>query len=227
MPRVFLREHGIYAGLLRGAYSKSQRGKAMAGNIVEVQWSARLSEHLGSMQMELLQPVAGLLLTHPQKLTALQSVCLLIETSLPERDPHPRLYDAMKAWVDVLMHTADSASFIVEYIKLEVLLLSELGFGLDLTECAATGGEDQLVYVSPKSGRAVCEAAGEPYKDKLLPLPAFLSTTLDNPPVSSQDIVDGMRLTGYFLEHWVYGPRDRRVPDARGRLANSLVPLAA
>jgi DNA repair protein RecO (recombination protein O) len=147
----------------------------------------------------------------------------MIPLAVHERDPHPVLYDAASV---LLLHLATGEPWIADYIRFEICLMREAGFGLDLSQCAATGSREALRYVSPKSGCAVSEDAGRPYHDKLLPLPAFL---IDEQACSKEGgaLLDGFRLTGYFLTHWLLAPIGRNLPDARGRLLRLLEPQPA
>ena len=173
--RVLSRSHGVYGGVMRGVHSKANRGIIQPGNIVDATWNARLSEQLGSLKCELQKANAAHIMQDSGKLAALTSACALIESALPERHPYPRLYLLFQDFLDLLLHEAPWEE---AYVKLEMELLADTGFGLDLTSCAATEVTEDLIYVSPKSGRAVCREAGEPYKDKLLPLPGFLLKAL-------------------------------------------------
>jgi DNA repair protein RecO (recombination protein O) len=169
--RVLARGHGVYAGIVKGASSKANRGIVQPGNLVGAHWNARLSEHLGMFRLELAQAHAAHLMHDAARLAALSSCCALMETALPERHPYPALYAALEKLLSQLQTSDD---WPLEYIRLELAILAETGFGLDLSKCAATGAVEDLLYVSPKSGRAVSRQAGEPYQDKLLKLPAFL-----------------------------------------------------
>ena len=130
---------------------------------------------------------------------------------LPEREPHPRLYEAMRVVLDALQDANTWPSLLVRW---EFGLLDELGFGLDLARCAATGSTEDLVYVSPKTGRAVSRAAGQAYHDRLLVLPAFLKGVQAGRPEPS-DVIDGLKLTGFFLDRHVFGPRGIEAPESR------------
>lgn len=224
--RVMTREHGMHAGIFKGAFSKSRRGVAMPGNLVEVQWTARLSEHLGNFQCELLEPVAALLMQEPHKLSALTAACAMLEATLPERDPHPEIFQLLVQFIhhlDQRGHRFETC--VADYVMLELELLRLLGFGLDLSTCAATESEEDLIYVSPKSGRAVSRAAGEPYRDKLHALPEFMkenAKNIENLPPAAQELIDGLRVTGYFLESRVFAPRNHRIPIARERFIGFL-----
>ncbi|MBL6945241.1 MAG: DNA repair protein RecO [Rhodospirillales bacterium] len=213
---LLTRRFGRHAGLVRGGAGKRLRGILQPGNTVQARWRARLPEHLGSMMCELTHSYAATVMDDADRLAALSSACALAEAALPEREAHEAVYDGLL----VLLQAIEDDTWPTVYVHWEIGLLGELGFGLDLSECAATGRNDQLAYVSPKSGRAVSLAAGEAYKNKLLPLPAFLVSSQGKG--SAQDVADGLRLSGYFLERHVFTHRDQGLPAARRRLAARL-----
>ncbi len=213
--RAFAYEHGVYAGVGRGVHSKTMRGILQPGNIVSATWSARLSEHIGSFKCELAEANAAYVMHDESKLAALTAMCAMLDVALPERHPYPRLFKLAR---EFLRRLKEDEQWAEQYVQLELAILAESGFGLDLRHCAATGGTEDLIYVSPKSGRAVSAAAGEPYRDKLLKLPEFLHSYS---PADHGDICDGLMLTGYFLEHWLLEPHKRRLPAARKRLVDS------
>jgi DNA repair protein RecO (recombination protein O) len=213
-------EHGRHAGLVRGGASRRLRGVLQPGNLLSATWRARLEEHLGAYTVEPLHSSAALY-DRPGPLAALTSATALLEAALPERAPHPELFRSLAGLLDAL----EQPDWAESYVRWELLLLADLGFGLDLASCAATGTNDGLAYVSPKTGRAVSLSAGEPYKSKLLPLPRFLSP--EGGTADAQQVVDGLRLTGWFLERHVFAPHDRRSPDARERLITHLRGLDA
>lgn len=217
--RAFTREHGVYAALVRGAQGKN-RGIWQPGNTVILTWKARLAEQMGGFTAELIAPGAALFMDDAARLAALSSAAALVEMLLPEREAHPRLYAAFSA---LLQHLRDNENWRETYARFELALLSECGFRLDLTCCAATGTAENLAYVSPKSGRAVSREAGAPWQEKMLPLPSFL---LSNEPQDtrpdSREILAALRLTGYFLAHWLLGPHEKSMPAARTRLAEYL-----
>lgn len=217
IAEVFTRAHGRYLGLVHGGRSRKLRPILQIGNHVECTWKARLAEQLGHMTMELRRGYAASAMDDGAALAGLTSLCALTRL-LPERDPHPSLYEIT---LFVLGFLDDPSVWPALYVRWELALLGELGFGLDLSQCAATGANDQLIYVSPKSARAVSASAGEPYKDKLLRLPPFL-TRSRQAGVMPGDVKDGLVLTGYFLEQRVLAPRDAPMPDARNRLAEML-----
>lgn len=217
--RVFSREHGVFAGVVRGIQSKTNRGIIQPGNVVSANWQARLSEHIGTFKCELLEAHAAFIMQDSGKLSALTSACAIIDSSLPERHPYPKFYKTFKTFLTILN---EGTHWQEAYVKLELELLAEAGFGLDLYNCAATGKTENLVYVSPKSGRAVSEEAGRPYHDKMLPLPTFLLGNQQKNPLGAAEILAGMELTGYFLGSWLLEPHRKKLPAARGRLQQYL-----
>ena len=207
---VMTRAHGRHLGLVRGGAGSRLRPVLQPGNSVGVVWRARLDEHLGHYTVEGLQLRAAEFLAAPCALygvTHLSALCRL----LPERDPHLRVHDALLAILEQM--DAAAARRVVQF---ELMLLAELGFGLELDACAASGVRANLVYVSPKSGRAVSAQAGAPWRDKLLPLPPFLNGEGEsgNAP-SPQELADGFALTGFFLASRVFEPRGLAPSEAR------------
>lgn len=214
---LLTRVHGRHAGLVRGGTGKAARGVLQPGNRVAARWHARLAEHLGLLACEMTHPFAAAVLDHPDRLAALAAACAVAEAALPEREPCPEVYDGLLA----LLGAIEDDVWPVAYVRWELGLLAALGFGLDLSECVATGGNDQLAYVSPKSGRAVSLAAGEPYKGRLLALPPFLAAGGGN-GATPDALLDGLRLTGHFLERHVFAPTGGAMPPARRRLEERL-----
>jgi DNA repair protein RecO (recombination protein O) len=212
------REHGRHLGLVRGGAGRRLRPILQAGNSVRAAWQARLDEHLGLYALEGIELRAATFLPVSHALygmTYLAEFCRL----LPERDPHPRIHAALSAVLDDLLDLRAAASGLVQF---ELFLLAELGFGLDLESCAATGTRADLVYVSPRSGRAVSRQAGEPWKEKLLRLPEFVHGPDGGGP-SVEDISAGFDLTGFFLLRHVLDPRGLRLPDARASFISALL----
>ncbi len=210
--QLMTEHHGRHGGLVRGGTGARVRGLYQPGNVVAASWRARLSEHLGHLQGEMLRGTAARLLRDPGRLAALAAAVTIVEAALPEREPHGDIFAAL---LD-LMERLDEAAWPAAYVRWELGLLAALGFGLDLKSCAATGRPDTLVYVSPKTGRAVSAVAGEPYRDRLLALPPFL---LGAGHPSADDLRAGLRLTGHFLADHVFAPQGQRLPPARDRLA--------
>jgi DNA repair protein RecO (recombination protein O) len=183
------------------------------GNTVRAVWRARLDEHLGGFSVELTELRSARLIGSAAALYALGSLAALVRL-LPERDPHPDLFEAAGYLLDGLAEPAQGTALAVRF---ELLLLRDLGFGLDLTACAATGATEDLVYVSPKSGRAVSRAAGEPYKDRLLGLPPFLLDDEVEEAPAPEDLAAAFALTGHFLNVHAFAPRGQTLPEERER----------
>jgi DNA repair protein RecO (recombination protein O) len=210
---LITRDHGRHLGLVQGGRSKKLQAVIQPGNTVAATWRARLDEHLGTYQLEAETVRAARLIASPLALYGLATLASLLRF-LPERDPHPALYETASVLVD---HLDDPDLAPALFVRFEVALLAELGFGLDLSGCAATGTPDNLAYVSPKSGRAVSAAAGEPYKDRLLPLPGFLAGRPSGNRPREEEIRQGFALTGFFLHQHVFEPRGQAVPEERAR----------
>jgi len=213
---LLTRAHGRHAGFVPGGVSRRARPVWQPGNVVEVVWRARLAEQLGNYTGELREPNAAKAMDAAQELAGLSAACAVVDEALPEREPHPAIYEGFHAFLMALGHEGWPAI----YVRLELGLLQELGFGLDLKKCAATGAGEDLAYVSPKTGRAVSRRAAEPYRDRLLKLPGFLST--GGLPVDGEELRQGFDLTGYFLERHVFWPHNKPLPPARARLIESL-----
>jgi DNA repair protein RecO (recombination protein O) len=213
---VMTRVHGRHLGLVRGGRSRKQQPVLQAGNRVDIIWRARLDEHLGTFQVEALDLNAARLFDSAAAIYGLQTLAGHLRL-LPERDPHERLYETLGL---VIEHLDDPAAAGELLVRFEIMMLDELGFGLDLSECAATGAHDDLAYVSPKSGRAVSRGAGEPWRDRMLALPAFLLQTELRADAAA--IEDAFRLTGFFFARHVYEPRGFSEPEARASFLGAL-----
>ena len=215
---LMTRERGRCAGLVRGGRSRRLQTLLQPGNSVDAAWRARLEEHLGQFTVEPLRSRAGALMESAQALHGLNHMTGLLRL-LPERDPHPALYDGAAVIVEHLHDPRVAPALLVRF---ELALLAELGFGLDLSQCAASGVRDGLAYISPKSGRAVSRAAGAPYGERLLALPLFLTDDCDPDLPSRADVLAGFKLTGFFLGRSIYEPRGLGLPDARAALIAGL-----
>jgi DNA repair protein RecO (recombination protein O) len=210
-------ERGRHLGLVRGGAGTRLRGVLQPGNSLRATWRARLDDHLGNYQVEGINlRTAGILAAaHAvHGVTHLAALCRL----LAEREPHARVHDALETIVDALDDPAAVAPMIAQF---ELAFLAELGFGLDLSCCAATGTKDDLIYVSPRSGRAVSRAAGEAYRDKLMRLPEFLHG--ESEAASAADLADAFMLTGFFLDRHAFAPRGLALPDARARFVTAIL----
>ena len=208
---VMTRAHGRHFGLVRGGRSKRKQPVLQPGNSVSVTWRARLETHVGQFSVELLSSRAAKLMAKPLGTYGMQFIAELTRL-LPERDPHAYLYQALSVIVDAFEEGDVAGELMVRY---ELALLTDLGFGLELDRCAATGTRDDLIYVSPKSGRAVSREAGAPYHDRMLTLPAFLRGEAQSNRLSPDELEAGFLLSGYFLDRHVYQPNGRSAPGLR------------
>ncbi|MEQ8745660.1 DNA repair protein RecO [Pyruvatibacter sp.] len=206
---LLTRDHGRHLGLVRGGTSKRLRGLLQPGNTLRAHWRARLQEHLGSYTVEPLVERVSVALANRKALGGLTAAAAVASAALPEREAHPRVYDGLTVLLDTL---DDADTWPAVMARWELGLLEDLGFGLDLSACAVTGETENLAYVSPRSGRAVTQEAAGVYKERLLKLPAFLA---GGDGYGADDIHDGLRLTGFFLEKRVFAPGDRALPVPR------------
>ena len=211
--------HGRHLGLVRGATSKRLKGALEPGNVLKLHWRARLDQQLGSYAVELASARAQQFFHDALKLAGLSAACAVVAATLPEREAHTRVFEACDALLTVIAEKT-SPSWVKEYVRFEIVLLEDLGFGLDLAQCAVTGARDGLAYVSPKTGRAVTAAAAAPYLERLLKLPQFL--TPEDGAAGVQDLVDGLALTGFFLERVALEPHGAPLPAPRVRLSERL-----
>lgn len=204
--------HGRHMGLVRGGRSRRLQPVLQPGNRVSLAWRARLDEHLGQYQVEPLEMNAARLIASPVAIYGIQTLAAHLRF-LPERDPHPALFEVVEI---VCAHLDEMEMAGPLFARFELALLEELGFGLDLARCALTGEREGLAYVSPKTGRAVTKAAGEPWREKLLPLPAFLSDAGHHCDLPA--LIEAFALTGFFLRRHVYEPRGFAEPESRAGL---------
>ena len=216
--RLMTPEQGLVAAYVRGARGRRMRPVLIPGNVVQAQLSQRTDTQLPQAAIEL-EHSRGLLLSEPLPAAAIEWAAVLTATALPEGQPYPRLYEALGGLLDAIEAAPSASGWGAGLVRYELLLLAELGFGLDLDRCAITGSNDNLVAVSPKSGRAVSAAEAEPYAGKLLPLPPFVRK---GGRASWLEIAQGMDLTGHFLLRDVLTDRSRLIADARNRLAERL-----
>jgi DNA repair protein RecO (recombination protein O) len=211
IAEVLTENHGRSLGLVRGGRSRQQRPTLQSGNQVTLTWRARLEDHLGTFVMEPERSWAATIMESAYRLAGVTTLAVLAQT-LPEREPHRRIFEATRI---VLEAIEDDATWPALLVRWELGLLDELGFGLDLSKCAATGVNEDLRYVSPRTGRAVSGEAGADYKERLLALPEFLRGRGD---VTPEDVRTGFALTGYFLERHVMEPRGLEMPMERRRV---------
>lgn len=214
---VLTRDMGRHAGLVRGGIGRKLRPVLQPGNKVQLEWRARLSEHLGSFSVEALTSRAAEIMDDRMALSALNAACAIARETLPEREAHPLVYDAFK----ILLNNMENPEiWPALFVQWEAGLLRAMGYGLDLSSCAATGVNDNLTHVSPRSGRAVSASAAEPYLDKLYPLPSFM---IGQPFVTPVDVYNGLSLTGYFLETRVQWGVNKTLPEARAQMIARLI----
>lgn len=216
--RLMTPEHGLQAAYVRGARGRRMRPVLIAGNVVDAQLSARTETQLPQAAVELVHS-RGPLLSEPLPAAAIEWATVLTATALPEGQPYPRLYQALEALLDAIEAAPSASGWGAALVRYELLLLAELGFGLDLDRCAVSGANDQLVAVSPKSGRAVSAAEAEPYAGMLLPLPPFVREGGQGTWVQ---IEQGLALTGHFLLRDLITERSRGIAEARSRLVERL-----
>ncbi|MFO1079451.1 MAG: DNA repair protein RecO [Reyranellaceae bacterium] len=213
---VLTRDHGRHSGYVTAGASRRVRPLWQPGNLLALEWRARLSDQLGHFTGEGREAHAARALDDALSLAGLSAACSVLDATLPEREPHPAVFAGCLAVLGALGH----AGWPALYVRLELGLLQELGFGLDLERCAATGSTEDLAYVSPRSGRAVSRTAAEPYRDKLLELPSFLVE--GGLAEDGEQIAKGLELTGFFLERHVFWPQNKSLPAARSRFMEAL-----
>ncbi|MBO6827683.1 MAG: DNA repair protein RecO [Sneathiella sp.] len=220
--QAFTRDHGRNAGMVRGGVGKRLRGILQPGNVVGLKWQGRLAEQLGTYTIEAGTSSGALLFDRPLSLAACSAVMSILEKTLPEKESHAALYDATEILLGMM--DEDILHWGPLLIKWELGLLREMGYGLDLEKCAATGVREGLIYVSPKSGCAVCEGAGGPYKEKLLPLPAFLRPEIPEKEaeIDLMQIEQGLSLTGYFIKRNLVSHYGEESLPARERLIHKI-----
>lgn len=213
---VFTPEHGRHAGVVRGGSSRKIAPILQPGAQLDVFWRARLEDHIGSFQVEPLRSRAAAAMADRLSLAGLNAVTALLAYSLPEREPHPALYHNTEQLLDLL---GQADIWPLAYLRWEVRLLNEMGYALDLQRCAVTGTQDNLTYVSPKSGRAVSRDAAGEWVERLLPLPAVMRGEGNGPDA---EIADGFVTTGYFLgEHLAHDLGHKPLPAARARFVDA------
>lgn len=214
---MFTAEHGRHAGVIRGGASRKMAPILQPGAQLDLLWRARLEDHLGSYQAELMRSRAGAALSGRLALAGLNAVTGLLAFCLPDREPHPDLYLRSERLLDLL---GQDEIWPLAYLQWEMALLEELGFGLDLSCCAVSGALDELIYISPKSGRAVSRVSAGEWADRLLPLPAVMRGEGE---AGTAEILQGLSTTGFFLEHRLAPSLGNTpLPEARGRFLDVL-----
>tara|TARA_Y100000385_G_scaffold9238_1_gene9673 strand:+ start:104 stop:835 length:732 start_codon:yes stop_codon:yes gene_type:complete len=210
-------EHGRHLGVVRGGASRKMSATIQPGSQVKLEWRARLEEHLGNFRVEQLESRSDMF-DDRLRLAALSSICSIVTFSFPERMPVTELYNSTLNLMDTLNTGGDWKPL---YALWELQVLEEMGFGLDLTSCAVTNVTQDLIYVSPKSGRAVSRKAAGEWKERLLPLPSFLRNKFET--ANHEDILNSLKTTGHFLSSWLATSLgERKLPEARNRLISRL-----
>ena len=217
---VLTEQHGAHRGLVRGGASRSKAGTWQPGNLLQARWVARLPDQLGSLTAELVHPGAALAMDDALALAILSSACAVAEGALTEREPHPGVFAGL---LQLITRLAAGPELLTELVGWELTLLTELGYGLDLASCALTGTTEALAWASPRTGRAVSEAAAGPWKERLLPVPPFLRGGAADPA----GWVQGLQLTGHFLARDAFGSQHRPLPPARERVLARVQAMAA
>jgi len=216
--RLMTPEHGLQAAYVRGARGRRMRPVLIAGNVVQTRFSARTETQLPQATAELLHS-RGPLLSEPLPAAAIEWATVFTATVLPEGQPYPRIYEALEGVLEAIEAAPSANGWGTAIVRYELLLLGELGFGLDLDRCAVKGSNDRLVAVSPKSGRAISAAEAEPYAARLLPLPPFVR---EGGRGTWEEIDQGLSLTGHFLLRDLITERSRPITEARERLVQRL-----
>ena len=219
LASVLTEEHGAHRGLARGGAARARAGTWQPGNLLQARWVARLPDQLGSLTGELVHPGAALALDDALALAVLSSACAVADAALTEREPHPRVFAGL---LRLITRLSTGPAVLGELVQWELALLAELGYGLNLETCALTGAVERLAFVSPRTGRAVSEAAAGPWQGRLLPLPGFLS----GGAADAAGWADGLALTGHFLARDAFGSQHRGMPAARERLADRVNAMA-
>ncbi len=208
--------HGRHAGYVHGGMSSKKRNMSEPATLVKAEWHSRLSDNLGTYNLEVEHGISATIMDHSLKLAAMLSACSLCHEALPEREGHGGLYHGLLA----LMESMEGEYWAISYVMWEIQLLRELGFHLELNKCAGQGDANFLTHVSPKTGRAISAEQAEPYKHKLLELPNFLrpETSREGQVADNLDIYTGLKMTGYFLKHWAFIHHTQGIPQVRTML---------
>ena len=220
LATVMTETHGAHRGLARGGASRRGAALWQQGNLAEIRWVGRLADQLGSFSAELIHPAAALAMDDALQLAMLTAACAVAEGGLTEREPHPQIFDGL---LHLIARLAQGPDLLAEQIRWEALLLADLGYGLDLSACPITGATEGLIYVSPKSGRALTAEGAGKFAPRMLPLPPLLLGETAGDPVQWRD---GLHLTGHFLARDIFGQRNRPLPQARVALYDRVTALA-
>ncbi len=219
--KVFSRDHGIYRGFVNSIKSSKSRSIFQIGNLISFEFRARNEENLGQfVAVDLIKSYCSNIMFDALKINCANSIFSIVDHCFLERENHEKLFEKLQNFLQKLIDEDQSKIFLPDYIKLELKILKTLGYEIDLTSCAATNSTKNLTYVSPKSARAVSFDAGKPYQNKLLKLPEFLIG--NQIEIATNDLCDGLRLSGFFLEKFVFEDKKEKL-NARNRLEKSLI----
>lgn len=217
---AFTRERGRFQGLVRGGTGRAKRSILQVGNHLKLNWRARIEDQLGNYQIEPIKLNTGYILTSKLAPLGLSTICELLK-KLPDRQAYPQLFDSFEI---VLKHLVDDEDWLPLLIKWQIGFLQQMGYGLDLSQCAVTGTTKDLKYISPKTGRAVCESIGLPYKGKLFDIPPFIIGDFDA-EISADHLFEGLKITEYFLKKHIYDVQNLPFPEAQKLLINRVFTL--
>lgn len=231
--KILSKDHGVYSGFVRGGQSqKSSSSKKFSSksalyqnfNLVDFEWSSRIEDNLGFFKVELKKSFLGDIITNPITISSLSAIATIIEQNVLEREPSEEIFSGLLNLLQNLncQEEFQKEIFLKKYIQFEIELLKILGYGIDLSECAATGVTENLHFVSPKSARAVCLEAGEKYRDKLLALPQFLLENT-NPKTTKDELLSGLKLSGFFIEKYLTNKSKAEVFSSRNQLLNLVI----
>ncbi len=219
LATVLTQEHGAYRGLAKGGLSRTKASLWQPGNLVQLRWVARLHDHLGSFTSELVHPGAALAMDDAMALAILSASCAVAEGALTEREAFPRVFAGL---LQLIVGLSQGREALTDLVRWEMVLLTELGYGMDLSSCALTRAANDLAWVSPRTGHAVSAAAAGPWKGRLLPLPGFL---IGAAPPGPRPWMEGLALTGHFLARDAFGLQHKPLPPARMRLTERVAAL--
>ncbi len=222
--KVFSQNHGVYCGFINGGNSKKNQAILQVGNLISFEWRSRIEEGLGQFYyIDLIKSYTAKIIFNRLKLSCLSSLISIIDSCFLERENHDVLFKKLQEFIITIADdSSDKKNFLADYIKFELEILKVLGYGIDLSSCVVTNSQENLVFVSPKSARAVCFDAGEPHRDKLLKLPQFLLASNDN--IETEHLFSGLKLSGYFLEKYIFSQKNVR-PQSRINIENELCSL--
>lgn len=224
--KLFTQNHGIYRGFVNSQKSKKTQAIFQIGNLISFEWRSRTEDGLGQLcYLDLVKSYTPKIIFDKLKLSCCSSIFAILDNCFLEREEQNILFEKLQNFLQKISSSPDDKSeFLADYIKLELEILKTLGYGIDLSSCVVTDSVDNLVFVSPKSARAVSFDAGKDYENKLLKLPQFLLAQNDN--FDHSHLYDGLKLSGYFLEKFIFSQNNIR-PASRINIENELQKIIA